>query len=293
MNEKLVERNFQLIDLNDLPKYSHWPARLLGLEEWELQEGRTGKRVLREYGEKWGGVLNDYEKQKFGDFDDAIKYLFSMYFPPHLLIHMNEQIYYSETNEFFWDFFYSKIINILKRYLTPTDTLVELGCGWGRNLFYALKLKVCKKAVGGEYTQEGIKLGELISKQYNLPIEFYHFDYRNQKPEFMEKLKDTIVFTHNSIEQINYIPKESVRSLIESGPKAVIHFEPIYEYRNKDSLLHYLWKRYTEVNDYNRNLLTVLKTFEREGKIRITIEEIHSLGLNAFNPGSFIAWEII
>lgn len=81
--------------------------------------------------------------------------------------------------------------------------------------------------------------------------------------------------------------------MIENRPKIVFHFEPIYEYRNKDTLLHYMWKRYTQVNEYNINLLTLLKDFEKKGQIRIDLEVPHVLGLNAFNPGSFIVWQPI
>ena len=85
--------------------------------------------------------------------------------------------------------------------------------------------------------------------------------------------------------------EQTISSLIQSKPKAVVHFEPVYEYRNGDSLLHYLWKRYTEVNDYNRNLLTVLKRFAKERRLTIGLEKAHEVGLNAFNPGSFVVWK--
>lgn len=289
-NDKVTAEDFDLIDLDDVPKYSSWPTRLTGLSDW-IPRNRDDQLVLREYGGKWGALLRDYKNHEFENLDKAMEYLFRRHFPSNILFHIGEQIYLSKNNAQFWDFFYSKVRDILTEYMTPEDTLVELGCGWGRNLFYALQSRLCKKAVGGEYTEEGLMLGKLIGKQFRLPIEFFHFDYYNPNLELMQKLKGTVVFTHNSIEQITYLPEETILPLIESRPRAVIHFEPIYEYRNKDTLLHYVWKRYTEINDYNRNLLTVLKMFEEQGRLKITIEKVHSLGLNAFNPGSFIVWE--
>jgi hypothetical protein len=56
-------------------------------------------------------------------------------------------------------------------------------------------------------------------------------------------------------------------------------------------MLHYLWKKFTEINDYNRNLITVLKKFEKKGLLNILHEDKHSFGLNAFNPGSYIIWK--
>ena len=289
-NDQVVKKDFVLIELNDLPKYSPWPSRMIGLSDW-VQRNRNNKLVFKEYDHKWGTLLREYENRKFANLRMALNFLFRKHFPSNILFHIGENIYFAENNAFFWDYFYSRIKEFLKEYLTLDDTLVELGCGWGRNLFYLLQSAMCKNVIGGEYTDTGLALGRFINKQFNLPIEFFRFDYYKPDLEFLEKLKGTVVFTHNSIEQVSYIPEKTILSLIKSRPKAVIHFEPIYEYRNKETFLHYLWKKYTELNDYNRNLLTVLKTFERQGQLKINVEKIHSLGLNAINPGSFIAWE--
>lgn len=83
-----------------------------------------------------------------------------------------------------------------------------MGCGWGRNLFTLYQRKLFKNAIGGEFTQEGITLGNLIAKEFNVPLEFFHFDYYNPKQEFMEKINGTVVFSHNSIEQITQMPQK-------------------------------------------------------------------------------------
>lgn len=283
-------KSFRLVDINDLPKYSHWPARLIGLSEFS-PANRTEQLVLEEYGQKWGKLLQDYTTQTFVDLGKAIDYLFRSYFPPFFLFHIGEQIYHSENSPEFWSFIYSEIVARLAPYLTSDDTLVELGCGWGRNLLYSLRHSLCKNALGGEFTEEGVRLGTFIGEQFNLPVEFFHFDWYHPAQEFMHQLKDAVIFTHNSIEQIGTMPEETILRLIESEPKIVIHFEPIYEYRKQETLLHFFWKKYTEINDYNRNLLTVLKMIEQQGRLEILNEEVHALGLNAFNPGSFISWK--
>ncbi|SOH04468.1 hypothetical protein KSMBR1_1970 [Candidatus Kuenenia stuttgartiensis] len=280
------------IEINELPRYSPWPSRLFGLSDWDIKH-RNNVIVSHEYGEKWGRLLSKYQERKFTNINEVLHYLFDTHFSDNILFHIYENIYYSANTPVFWDFFYNQIIQAITRYLTPNDTLVEMGCGWGRNLFTLYQRKLFKNAIGGEFTQEGITLGNLIAKEFNVPLEFFHFDYYNPKQEFMEKINGTVVFSHNSIEQITQMPQKTILSLIENRPKIVFHFEPIYEYRNKDTLLHYMWKRYTQVNEYNINLLTLLKDFEKKGQIRIDLEVPHVLGLNAFNPGSFIVWQPI
>lgn len=281
---------FMKIDLNQLPEFSPWPGRIMGVEEWKAPGERDKAHILREYGEKWGNLLQVFQNKSFADLTQALDFLFETHFPEKLLFHANEDIYYADTGPQFWNFFYAKISDVLSRYMSAEDSIVELGCGWGRNLFYFLNSGICRSAVGGEYAPEGIKLGELMKNRFNLPIEFHYFDFKNPGQEFLKKMEGKVVFTHNSIEQVNYLPKSTVLSIAACSPKVVVHFEPVYEYRNGNSLLHFFWKRYTEMNDYNRNLVSVLKELEKEGKIEIILEQIHYLGLNAFNPGSIIAW---
>ena len=289
-NFQPVTESFKLIEINDLPQFSTWPARLLGISDWETRV-RNEQLVKNEYGQKWGHLSREYDKQNFASLREALEYLFITHFQPTLIFHIGEQIYQADNSVQLWDYFYSQIISVLGQHLTVNDTLVELGCGWGRNLFYALDKNICAKAIGGEYTPEGQSFGQRIGEQFSLPFEIHPFDYYNPDSDFMKNLHGAVVFTHNSIEQISYMQEETILSMIENKPKAVIHFEPIYEYRNKDTMLHYLWKRFTEVNDYNRNLITVLKKFEKKGMLNILLEKEHALGLNAFNPGSYIIWE--
>lgn len=278
------------IELNDLPKYSSWPLRLLNSSEFSDRH-RTSEYVLREYDEKWSKVHEIIKDNEFVDLGETLRHVMCSNYASDILFHIDENIYYSENSLSVKDYINEKISDILSIYMTSDDTLVELGSGWGKNLFYFLEKKLCRKVVGGEYSKEGLAAADFISRKFGLPAEFFHFDYYNPQSPLMQKLVNSVVFTRNSVEQVSCVPEETILALIKSRPKTVIHFEPVYEYTNKDTLLHYLWRRYTHINDYNRNLLTVLRKFESCGRISIIDEKIHSMGLNAFNPGSFIIWE--
>ena len=59
--QKIIN-NAQEVSLNDLPKYSPWPSRMIGLSKWERGE-RTPKDVEREYEkEKYQPVLEIVSK---------------------------------------------------------------------------------------------------------------------------------------------------------------------------------------------------------------------------------------
>ena len=49
-------------------------------------------------------------------------------------------------------------------------------------------------------------------------------------------------------------------------------------------------RRYIELNDYNRNLLGLLRSFEKVGQIRLLEHRPCVFGGQPFNPTSIIVW---
>ncbi len=289
-----MKSSFKEIFIEDLPKYSDWPYRIVGLSDWNLSSGkRTKKHIQKEYGQKWEKINNLINKNKNKTLEPFLHCAFRNHFPSNLLIHINEKFFYVRTNKMLWDYIYKIIAEHIDPYIPKNKTIVELGAGWGRNLFRFFSDGIADRIVGAEFTKEGVAAGRKIAEKYNVPGAFYHFDYNNPNKKLLPELKDTVVFTHNSIEQIPCLKSAFIEFLIQAKPAVIIHFEPVYEYRTKNTLHHLLWKRYTELNDYNRNLLTLLKEMEKRKKIKIVKEEPHLLGLNAFNPGSFIIWKTL
>ena len=81
------------------------------------------------------------------------------------------------------------------------------------------------------------------------------------------------------------------RTLASWRPKAVVHVEPCYEHYPADSLLGMLRRRYVELNDYNRNLVSALRGLERAGELRVIAEQPALFGRNPLFPVSVIAWQ--
>lgn len=277
------------VDLNDLPRYSEWPERIMGIKSWTTRQ-RTELLVKNEYGGKWmalEGVLHEF---KGTSFDELVDRMFERERSTHQLVHLGERVFRIDNNVRVWELLYRKIFPLLKQYVTPDTTLVELGCGWARNLFFALNAKLGARGIGGEFTPEGVRLGNAVAGRFGFPVDVFPFDFYNADLGFIDECDDVVIFTHNSIEQISELPEQAVYRILDVRPRAVLHFEPVYEYRNEPTLFHCMSKRYTEINDYNRNLLTILRKLENRGILEIVHEEIHSLGINAFNPGSSIVW---
>jgi len=281
----------QEISLFDLPRYSPWPSRILGLGEGFLGKGRTAEKVLREYSAKWARLYATFEEHSYPDMDACLWGLVRAHFPEKLLIHRHERVFQVDTTRDFWNDFYDVICRVLKPLLGQADRVVELGCGWGRNLFYLQNQGLCRHIAGGDLVADGVELASRIADRYGLSAHFGLFDYNAPGGELDQHIENSVVFTHNSIEQIPYLRDEFLEYLIEKRVHCVVHLEPVSELHGSDNMMHLLWKKYTEINDYNRNLLSLLRKFEDIGKIRINAIMPHQLGLNAFNGCSIIVWE--
>ena len=136
--------------VDDLPQYSPWPARLLGLEKWEPKL-KTPQEVTREFeGEKWGRLLQRAEEAHnpltVEDVDEWI-------FPdnPNLLCSVKnrlELLSYREAHKKY----ITLIERVIKKYL-PASALIELGSGYG-SVIIPLGRKICFNnlpILAGEY----------------------------------------------------------------------------------------------------------------------------------------------
>jgi SAM-dependent methyltransferase len=182
--------------------------------------------------------------------------------------------------------------NLLLETLRPhaTGTLVELGCGLGDKLLRMAERLKPKTVFGGEFTRSGVECGRLLAKLFRINAQFEQFDYNN--PATLEAVPEhAMVFTSHSIEQIPNLPERFIAGLIRRSPRVVLHFEPDYEGHDTNSLMGLMQRRYAELNDYNRNLWGLLKSFESKGLIRILEHSTDVFGINPFNSTSVFIWQ--
>jgi hypothetical protein len=129
----------------------------------------------------------------------------------------------------------------------------------------------------------------LLSRRWNIRAKFQHFNFNDPRTlEFVPR--GSLVFTAHAIEQIPLLQEEFVEALCRRGPKWVVHFEPCYADHAMGSLLGLMRRRYAEINDYNRNLVDLLRGVEARGRIRIVDHRRDCLGISPFNSTSVLVW---
>jgi len=192
-----------------------------------------------------------------------------------------------------------------------TKRIIELGSGWGANLFY-LWLSGAPRAaayVAMEYTETGREVTQLLAgTEPDLALTIRPFDYHRPDLSEFRTGEKTVVFTSYSIEQITHLSDALFEELLAiPGLDRVVHVEPISWQLLAETALGPLigWLSYlmpprlsleidlhrrSRASGYNRNLVAKLRSLERAGRIRIERIEKNYIGPNPINPATVVVW---
>jgi hypothetical protein len=182
-----------------------------------------------------------------------------------------------------------------------TQTVVELGSGYSKNLFRIWLNGGPSDAVyvGAEYTDAGRRCGEFLAtlepqiKYRAVPFDFYKLNLVT-----LDHHAKTYVFTCYAVEQIPEVTFDMLEAIIRiPGVYRVVHIEPVGWQRK---LLTFPWtsKRALHLEtrksalecQYNANLLEALQTLERQKKIEIEKIKFDFLAHRPNLAGTVIMW---
>lgn len=185
--------------------------------------------------------------------------------------------------------------------------VVELGSGWGKNLFNLFKFGAPLDAEywGFELTATGRRLMEKVGAACTptMRLSSSPFDYYDADFSALAANVDTCIFTHHSIEQIPEIPENLIeRILAIPGFKMCLHMEPVgFQFKSDkwlaDSGSKALMdkidadnRKFAEKRNQNGNLYSVLRRLEDQGKLKIfSVKKYFTSHLLA-NATTVISW---
>lgn len=183
--------------------------------------------------------------------------------------------------------------------LEQYDSVIELGCGYGQNLFKIFYNGggVNLKYFGGEFTKSGVEMArKLANIEPNMKAEFFHFNHL--KPKFDKKLdfgKKVLVFTCHTIEQVKEIPDNWFKIVSSIAPFVrCIHAEPFgFQVGNLGEATKN-HKEYFLKAGWNLNFAKTLKMAGQNGDIIIEDALLeYSCGTDPFNPTSIAVWRTV
>ena len=192
-----------------------------------------------------------------------------------------------------------------------TRRIVELGSGWGGNLFHLRSGGAPPAAEfhAMEFTETGRQVTRMVAAlDPEMKLSIHAFDYL--RPDFspLAAPLPTVVFSNHSIEQITELGRGFFDALLAVPElQRVVHIEPV-GWQLDDAggafplggLLSSIlpptisrradFRRRARRHAYNIDLIAQLRALEREQ--RIVIERIlpDHIGANPLNPGTVIVW---
>jgi hypothetical protein len=184
---------------------------------------------------------------------------------------------------------------VLGRCRGDTELLLELGSGWGRNVFAIWLAGGPRRAryVAAEYTAAGRRASErLAALAPRLSFESRAFDYNRPDLQSLSGCDHAVVFTVHSVEQVPRLSSaviDAIRSV--AAEVDCVHLEPVgWQLEGMRQTGPGSSREYAERHDYNRDLVQVLRAAEAAGSIRIEEIAPEAVGVVPDNPTTMIHW---
>ena len=279
----------KISSLDELPKFSPWPARLLGLEPWTTK-AKSGDEIEREFGrEKWGVLLERFHAHPEARLEDVDRWAAgdgdatTLASVDQHIVEMSP----AESHEAYIAY----IASALEPHL-PATALIELGCGYG-SVILGLARKAAFQDIAylaADFTSSGPELAQGLAKRESIGLVTGRADFNASPLTNLEIPEGALIYTAYAAQYVESLNDGFVEGLAALRPKAVVHIEPLYEHCDPSTLLGLLRQRYIQANGYNRNLSTILHDHEALGSLEIIHESAPGFGPNPLLAASVIAW---
>jgi hypothetical protein len=185
--------------------------------------------------------------------------------------------------------------DLIARHCGDAKGIVELGTGYGYNLFSLHHSHPDWTLKGFDISPNGITAGREIADRFAISdkISLDRIDLTDASDPNLSAIAGEVVLTYFCIEQIPYDVRKVIENIIAAGPKRVINIEPTTEllelFRPRDLVSLF----YIRSVDYQTQLFTTLNEMEREGRIRILARERMPFAPSINNDGFLYCWEPI
>lgn len=234
---------------------------------------------------KYAKLLSWVEKQKDVTLAEAERCVISMVgLSPEkqVCISRRQELFVTTVKDLFAKHF-QELRSAVSEAVDGCRSVVELGCGCGLNLWHLKQAFSDLEFAGGDFSGNAVTIARRFGQN---ALEFNFYDESTYS--FIGRCPQPVaIFTCHALEQLPTAePFVKNLSAYRQCIKAVVHYEPVRDLHGED-LLGMMRARYTEINDYNRDLLAILRS---SAEVKIDRVEYDVLGGNPLNPSSVIQW---
>ncbi|MGY2905017.1 class I SAM-dependent methyltransferase [Bradyrhizobium sp. URHC0002] len=182
---------------------------------------------------------------------------------------------------------------LIKQYSSPATSLIELGAGYGYNLFSLSLDPHWSKLRGYDIAPNGVEAGRQIASHFQLGnrVSFDRIDLTDAADPHFGELAGGTVFTYFCIEQIPYAVEAVIENIMQARPARVVNIEPGVDMLNLSQPRDLASRVYIRSMDYQTRLFQLLDTLDAQGRIRVLARERMGFAPTLHNDGLLYAWE--
>lgn len=250
---------------------------------------RTTDVVNSEYNVgQWGRILN--ERTWLGA-RDLEEFLVGHDSTPRLA-KVDDQIVRIATNDYY-HYRIGALSRLVTRHAGAATSLLELGAGFGYNLFSLSCDPRWTKLRGLDIAPNGIEAARQIASHFRLAdrVSFDRIDLTDAEDPNFKELAGSTVLTYFCIEQIPYAVEAVVENIIRAAPARVVNIEPGVDMLKLSHPRDFASRVYIESVDYQTRLFKLLDQLDKQGRIRVLARERMGFAPTLHNDGLLYAWE--
>ena len=197
------------------------------------------------------------------------------------------------TSRLYYQYRLRAFQELIAYYTADVDEIVELGSGYGYNLFSLSSDPKWRLLHGFDISPNAIQAGKEIANYYKLDekVSFDMIDITKIDDSSFKAISNKVVLTYFCLEQLPDSTEIVIHNLLKHKPKRVINIEPAstnfrwYSISDMSSIL-YLYSM-----NYQRKLFSNLYKFEELGYLRIIDEKRMNFSPTTHNDGQICVWE--
>lgn len=271
------------LDLDDLPAYDDWPARLLGLDADVPEWGGVGVETYEAEFDRLREVVADHPDWTARDLALAGKRRARADSGP---VSVGGDLFLAPPGDVqrLQD---EALRDAVAPVMDGVETVVALGCGYGTELELLADAYPSHRLVGGEPTASGRALADRL-----LPdrVAVEPFDFRDDRWDLLERgeEKGVVVLTRGSLSALPS-SSDAVATLADHAEAldACVHLEYVDGLHPTDSMLGLLRKAYTRERGYDADLLSALRDADA---VAVEATDYDVVGANPLHPLSVVRW---
>jgi hypothetical protein len=256
---------------------------------FSLARVRNPTVTKKEYEEfAWASVLSSKEWERFESIDDFVTKRNDL---RRRVCLVDGKVDYLTTHAYYT--YRKKTLRYLvEPYLKEGTGIVELGCGWGFNLFsLADSIQKPTTMLGMDVSHNGLQAGRQVSEKFGVPVDFKHIDLLDDTHPNWKEIKSRVVMTYYCLEQLANYMDRVISNLIKAGPELVIHIEPTRELSNPLNLLDFNSLVYSRARDYPGNIVSTILNKQDLGLVKVEKVQKKRYAPSLQNYPVFIVWK--